>query len=182
MTYPLAVMRLGAPHEGHLTLIRRMLAWSSTGPVLILVGSAQLTAVPAAPLPWQERKDLLLSLLTAHQVPTARLVFAPIGDIAQAGFCCAWFLHLMDHAYQAMGEVPGCYFYGNDYQARDFALLTALFHPITLQEVVRELPKSGTELRQAISQQDPLLIAKYSFELKLYPQAIQDQIRRVCLA
>ncbi|GEM_PF-6459181 len=173
-------MRLGAPHTGHLTLVDRMLTDYPQAQVLILVGSANLVGVPSAPLSWLARRDLLVRLLVAHEFPLARLVLAPVADVAEAGFCASWFQQLMGAAVGVMGTLPAAYYFGDDYQLTDFTLLVSLYPHLKLEPVHRLIPKSGTELRQALVSQDPLLLDKYQEELALYPHPVQAEIRAIC--
>lgn len=182
MTYTLAVMRLSAPHTGHLTLIERMLLDYPQQPALILIGSANLTGVPAAPLPWTQRQSLLELLLVTHQIQRTRLVIAPIADVAQPGFCGAWFEHLLACAVAVMGCAPGAYYFGDDYAPSDFRGLVARLPTLQLHQVHRQIPKSGTELRHALTSQNPALLQKYQAELAVYPLALQTAIRQVCQA
>jgi len=178
--YPLAVMRLGAPHTGHLTLIEQMLRDYPQQPALILIGSANLTGVPAAPLPWPQRQMLLELLLVAHHIEPTRLVMAPITDVDQPGFCSAWFEHLLASAVAVMGRAPGAYYFGDDYAPSDFQGLVALLPTLKLHQIHRQIPKSGTELRHALTSQDPALLQKYQAELAVYPLALQTVIRQIC--
>jgi nicotinamide mononucleotide adenylyltransferase len=174
-----AVMRLGAPHEGHAVLVARMLA--SCPPdddVLVLVGSSDKTGRADVPLPWEERGALLGALLRALGHDAERVRFWPLPEIPLDGFTPQWFEHILGACRAATGTEPRRYFFGDDYDVRCFDLLLAMRPGTELHRVARTIEKSGRELQRAIRARDPALTARYSLELACYGETVLERIRR----
>jgi hypothetical protein len=172
-------MRLGAPHEGHVDLVARMVATCPEGPTLVLVGSSDTTGRTDVPLPWEERRDILVALARARDVSVRALRFAPLPEIPSDGFTRAWFEHVLGACRAAIGCEPRHHFFGADYAVACYEVLQAMRPGVVLHRVPRALEKSGTELRRAIGRREEALLDKYAFEIAHYPPSARERIARI---
>lgn len=175
------LLRLGAPHCGHAALVERMLV-VARGRALVLVGSADVADRPDVPLPWEERRDLLIALLHARGVDTKRVTFAPLAELKTDGWDTRWCGYLLDAARGAFDAEPSLYVFGDDYDTSAFATLVAVAPLLILLRVPRRYEKSARELRAAIATGDATLRAKYEDELAVYSPETCARIARVCAA
>ena len=148
------------------------------GSCLVLVSSSDVVDRPDTPLSWEQRRDLLLKLLPS--AITKRLEFAPLPELRTNGWDVEWCAYLLTAARKALEVDPMRYVCGDDYPLDTFKALRAAARSLELVRVPRRFGKSGHELRTAIVTGDPELLAKYSDELKVYPEAVREHIARVC--
>lgn len=171
--------RLGAPHMGHAALVRVMLE-RDAGSCLVLVSSSDVVDQPETPLPWTERRDLLLALLPSGI--TKRLEFAPLPERPMTGWDSEWCAYILDAVRKALGIDPSRYVCGDDYPLDTFKALRAAAPSLELVRVPRRYGKSGHELRNAIVTEDAALLDKYRDELKVYGPATRDRIKQASSA
>ncbi len=152
------------------------------GRAVVLVGSADVAERPDVPLPWEERRDLLIALLHTRGVDTKRISFTPLAELKTDGWDARWCGYLLDAARGALAAEPSLYVFGDDYDASVFATLVAVAPSLVLLRVPRRYDKSARELRAAIATDDAVLRAKYADELAVYPPETCARIARVCAA
>lgn len=152
------------------------------GACAVLVGSGDVTGRPDTPLPWAERRDLLVALLHRRHADLRRVSFAPLAELATAGWDARWCAYLLDASRRALGEAPTRYVFGDDYASSLFAPLTAQAPLLDLLRVARRYDKSARELRIAIATNDGALLAKYEGDLEVYPVEARARIAQACAA
>lgn len=177
------LLRMGAPHCGHAALVELMLGLEQ-GEALVLVGSADVSDRPDTPLPWEQRRAILLALLSARGAEVSRLTFAPLPELQTNGWDARWCEYLLETAKRALVTSSALtrYVYGDDYSASVFAPLVFEAPSLELVRAARLYDKSSHELRTAITTGDPGLVEKYLEELAFYPHAVRAHVARVCRA
>ncbi len=174
MSGAFCVMRLGAPHLGHVALIQQMLEAHQESPVLVLVGSADVVGRADAPLPWLERVKLLRALLRMSQIEPLEVLFAPLPELRTNGWDDEWCAYLLKAARGAMYAEPTAYYAGDDYAPETFEALVRAQPGLEVIIVPRVEGRSGSELRRALAG-DESLAAKYALELMIYRQYSASQ-------
>jgi hypothetical protein len=167
------LMRLGAPHLGHVALIRRMLS-DRPGPPLVLVGSADVAGRADVPLPWLTRVRLLKELLRVGGVEPDGVRFSPLPEVRTDGWDATWCEYLLAAARAGLGAEPAAYYAGDDYPPETFAVLRRLAPGLRVVLVPRADGRSGRELRQALAGV-AALAPKYAVELGVYRAYSADQ-------
>jgi hypothetical protein len=184
MSAAFCLMRLGAPHAGHAGLVSIMLSLGRAK-ALVLVGAADVSGRPDVPLPWEERRDILRTLVAAVGIDATPLRFAPLPERDLVRWDPPWCDRVRETCRAALGTDPTDYVSGDDDALEDLSLLAAAIPGLALRRIPRLGSKSGRELRAAIASSDPLLRAKYAFELARYPASAIDRIASIsasCLA
>lgn len=174
MTGVFCLMRLGAPHLGHVALIRRMLDEHPDSPVLVLVGSAEVEGRDDVPLPWLARVKLLRAMLRHCGITPQDVLFAPLAELKTDGWDEVWCRYLLDAASAALYADPMHYYAGDDYTAATFEVLRAVKPGLEVVIVPRVEERSGQELRRALAG-DATLATKYAVELMVYAQYSEAQ-------
>ena len=173
------LLRLGAPHAGHAALVETMLEVEPDA-CAVLIGSGDVTGRPDTPLPWEERRDLLIALLRLRGGDERRVDFAPLAELETDGWDARWCAYLLEASRRVLRGEPTRYVFGDDYVTELFAPLIAQAPALDLCRVPRRYDKSARELRIAIAKEDPRLLAKYESELGIYSAAARARIARAC--